>query len=140
MPDDDRSGTSALSFSRAATKSSIPRPVTAETGTMGWPSRKVPRTNSRMSSTTSSSHSSSTMVDLGEDHHAVFDPEEGADFHVLPRLGHDALVGGDDHGHDVDARGPGHHVLDELLVTGNVDDAHVPSAGQVKGRKPRARW
>lgn len=40
-------------------------------------------------------------------------------------LGHDAVVGGDDEDHAVNARGAGDHGLDEVLVAGDVDDANL---------------
>lgn len=51
---------------------------------------------------------------------------------MLHRLRHDALVGGDDKGHQVHASGTGHHVANELLVAGHIDDAEAVAAGQVK--------
>ena len=42
---------------------------------------------------------------------------------MLARLGHDALVGGDDEEGQVDAADAGQHVLDEVAVAGHIDDA-----------------
>ncbi len=75
-------------------------------------------------------------VDLGQHHQTVAHPEQGADLHVLAGLGHDPLVGRDDHGHDVDPGGAGHHVLDELLVARDVDHPQVLAARQVDVREP----
>jgi hypothetical protein len=65
----------------------------------------------------------------------VPDAQQGADLHVFAGLGHDPFVGGDHHADDVDARGAGDHVLDELLVAGYVDDAQVAAAGKVQRGK-----
>ncbi len=48
--------------------------------------------------------------------------EKLADVHVLPGLRHDRLIAGDDKEHHVDAPCPCHHVSDEPLMAGNVDD------------------
>src|SRR5690606_5035488 len=58
---------------------------------------------------------------------AATDAEEVHDREVLAGLGHDALVGGDDEEHDVDAGGPREHVADERLVAGDVDDGELLS-------------
>ena len=63
------------------------------------------------------------------------DAQQGADFHVLPGLGHDAFVGGDDHDHDIDPGGAGHHVLDEFFMTGDVHHPDVLPVRQVEGGK-----
>ena len=70
------------------------------------------------------------QVHLGEDHQALLDPEELADLQVLPGLGHDPFVRGDDQGHQVHAGGPGHHVAHEALVPRHVHDAQVLARGQ----------
>ncbi len=69
-------------------------------------------------------------VGLGEDHQALLDLEQLADFQVLPGLGHDAFVRGDDQGHQVHAGGAGHHVAHEALVARHVDDPQVLAVGQ----------
>ena len=48
---------------------------------------------------------------------------------MFPGLGHDPLVGGDHHGHDIDPGGAGHHVLDEFFMPGDVHDPHVLPIG-----------
>ena len=70
------------------------------------------------------------QVHLGEDHQALLDPKELADLQVLPGLGHDPFVRGDDQGHQVHAGGPGHHVAHEALVPRHVHDAQVLAGGQ----------
>ena len=62
-------------------------------------------------------------------------PQQGADIHVFTGLGHNAFVGGDHHGHQVDAGSPGHHVLNEFFVAGNVDDPDQLIARQPQGGK-----
>ena len=57
------------------------------------------------------------------------------DLHVLARLRHDALVGRDHHGDDVDAGRARDHVLDELLVPRHVDDADVLAVREVEVRE-----
>ncbi|GBC63122.1 hypothetical protein DENIS_4111 [Desulfonema ishimotonii] len=51
-------------------------------------------------------------------------------------LGHHTLIGGNDHGHDINSGGPGNHVLDKFFMAGHIDDADMLSARQVKGCKP----
>ena len=77
------------------------------------------------------------QVGLGEDHQALLDLEQLADLQVLPGLGHDAFVGGDDQGHQVHAGGAGHHVAHEALVARHVDDAQVPAVGQDQVGEPQ---
>ena len=62
-------------------------------------------------------------VGLGERDEAAAHAEELEDFEVLAGLGHDRIVGRDDEQREVDAGGPGEHVLDEPLVAGHVHDA-----------------
>ena len=61
-------------------------------------------------------------VALRQDDESAGHTEQAADVEVLPRLGHDGLVGRDDEGHGVEAVDAGKHVADEPLVTGNVDE------------------
>ena len=49
---------------------------------------------------------------------------------MLPRLGHDALVRGDDQQGEVDAADAGEHVLDEAFVARDVDDADLFAVGE----------
>jgi hypothetical protein len=72
-------------------------------------------------------------IDLGQRHKPVFDAQQLADFHVFPGLRHDAFVGGDDHDHDIDTGGAGHHVLDEFFMTGDVYNADMLPVRQVQG-------
>ena len=51
---------------------------------------------------------------------------------MLARLGHDALVGGHDEHHQVDARGAGEHVLDEPLMARDINDANTRPIGHVQ--------
>ena len=62
------------------------------------------------------------QIGLGEDDHARFDAQERADGQMLAGLGHHAFVSGDDEHGEVDAPDSREHVLDESLVTGDVDD------------------
>jgi hypothetical protein len=70
------------------------------------------------------------QVALGQGHQAVGDAEQVEDGHVLARLGHDALVGGDHQQGDVDAADAGEHVVDEALVAGHVDDGDLDPVRQ----------
>ncbi len=63
-------------------------------------------------------------ISLGQYHQPVPDPQEGNDVQVLACLRHHAVVGGDHEDHQIDAGSSGHHVLNESLVPGNIDDAH----------------
>ena len=56
---------------------------------------------------------------------------------MLSGLGHHPFIGCDDHHHDIDAGGAGHHVFYELLVTRHIHDAQVLSAGKIQGRKSK---
>ncbi len=51
---------------------------------------------------------------------------------MLGRLGHDALVGGDNPEDEVDAPYAGQHVLNKFLMPGDIDYAGAPPARQVK--------
>src|SRR5262249_12044411 len=53
---------------------------------------------------------------------------------MLARLWHDRIVRSDDQDREVDARGPGQHVLDEPLMAWHIDDAETVFA-QVEARK-----
>ena len=57
--------------------------------------------------------------------------EQAQDLEVFAGLGLDRFLGGDDQDGQVDAGGPGEHVLDEALVSGHVDDAEAVG-GQVE--------
>ena len=75
------------------------------------------------------------QINLGEDHQPLLDLEEFADLQVLPGLGHNAFVRGNDQGHQIHARGPGHHVAHEALVPGDVHDPQELAVGQGEGGK-----
>src|SRR5262245_18093074 len=62
------------------------------------------------------------------------DTKQLEDFEMFPGLRHDAVVGGDHEHSEVDAGGPGKHVLDEPLVPGYIDDAEAEVA-QIEPRK-----
>ena len=74
-------------------------------------------------------------IDLGDDDHAVAEPENLHDGQVLASLRHDAIVGGDHEEHQVDSRGAGDHVLDQPFVPGDIDDTHPQTVLQRQGRK-----
>ena len=102
-------------------------------------SRNVPRTSSRISSSTTSRVRVVHEVALGQGDDAVAQAEQAQDFEVLARLRHDGIVGRDDEQGEVDAGGAGEHVLDEPLVAGHVHDAEaVVAAG--RGGRSRCRW
>ena len=75
-------------------------------------------------------------VDLGQDHQSLFDPEQSADLEMLPGLGHDPLVGGNDEGQEIHTGNSGHHILDEFLMAGNIDDTKPVTAGKIKKGEP----
>ncbi len=106
-----------------------------ETGMIGAPSRNVPRTKPRPPGRPSPA-SRLDQVGLGEHDQAAADAEQAADVEVLARLGHDPLVGGDDQQDQVDPGRAGDHVVDELLVAGDVDDADRVRPGQARWAKP----
>ena len=51
---------------------------------------------------------------------------------MFHRLGHNALVGGDNQQGHVDTGHAGQHVLDKALMTGDVDEAQTPPALQIQ--------
>src|SRR5579864_660281 len=63
------------------------------------------------------------QVGLRERNDAVLQSEQLQDFEVLAGLRHNAVVGSDHEQAQIDARGPGEHVLDEALVARYIDDA-----------------
>ncbi len=69
---------------------------------------------------------------LGDDDNALLDPEQTADLKMFPGLRHDPFIGGDNKGHQVHAHNPGDHVLDKLLMTGDIDNPQTMAAGEVK--------
>ena len=69
-------------------------------------------------------------VALGDGDDAGGNVEEIEDGEMLAGLGHGAFVGGDDEEGEVDATGASEHVLDEALVTGDIDDTYVASRGE----------
>ena len=76
------------------------------------------------------------QINFGHGNESVLDAHEGTDFHVLPGLGHDAFVGGNGHGDNVDAAGPGHHVFDKFFMARHIHNAHHFAAFQGNGCKP----
>src|SRR5262249_48227162 len=75
------------------------------------------------------------QVGLGEGDDAVLQAEQSKDFEVFAGLGHDRVVGRDDEQGQVDAGGPGEHVLDEPLVPGAIDNAE-PVVAEVEPGEP----
>jgi hypothetical protein len=71
-------------------------------------------------------------VDLRERNESARQSEQRHDRQVLARLRHDAVVGCDDEHDDVDARD---HVLDEALVSRDVDDPDRATVGQLEARE-----
>ena len=69
-------------------------------------------------------------VDLVEHHDPAREPQQLEDLQVLARLGHHAVIGGDDEEHDVHARGAGHHVAHEALVSRDVDEPDPSAVGE----------
>ena len=69
-------------------------------------------------------------IGLGDHRDAVLDREQIDDVQVLDGLRHDAVVGGHDQHHVVDAAHAGEHVAHEALVAGHVDEAdHAAGVG-----------
>ena len=56
---------------------------------------------------------------------------------MLPGLRHHALVRCDDEKGHVDPACPHEHILDETLVSGNVDDAYLGTGRQLEPGKPQ---
>ncbi len=130
MPVTGLGGTLAARVARVASRFSLPNPVTAEKRHDGGAVQKGALEGLPHFLLHQLQPVRLHQVHLGEDHQALLDPEELADLQVLPGLGHDAFVGGDDQGHQVHAGGAGHHVAHEALVPGHVHDAEVLAGGQ----------
>src|SRR2546427_5585958 len=75
-------------------------------------------------------------IGLGQHDEAALDVQERADREVLARLGHHALVGGDDEHREVDAADAGEHVLHEALMPGDVDDLDDEARGLLEEGEP----
>ena len=75
----------------------------------------------------------STRSILVERHQPVPQAHQREDVQVLVRLRHDAVVGGHDEDHHVDAVRAGDHVADEIHVAGHVHDADDALVGQPAG-------
>ena len=102
-----------------------PAPVTAEVRTIAAPSRNVPRTSPRISSSTRSSQDGSTRSHLVRATTPEDRPSKVEDLHVLACLRHDRVVGRDDQHGQVETRGAREHVADEPLVAGHVDQGDL---------------
>ena len=76
-------------------------------------------------------------IALRERDDAVPHVEQIEDGEVLSRLRHHTVVGGDDEQRDIDTAGAGEHVLDEALVSRNVDDADASAARQRQPCEPQ---
>src|ERR1041385_6512327 len=62
------------------------------------------------------------LVDFCENREALLDAEQRTDVEMLARLRHDGSTGRD-HKHDeIDSADTRKHVLDETLMTGNIDE------------------
>ena len=72
-------------------------------------------------------------INFGYGHHAVFHAQQGAYLHVLASLGHNALVGCDNHNDDINSGSPGHHVFYKFFMPRHIDDAQMLPAGKIKG-------
>ena len=75
-------------------------------------------------------------VRLRDDYQTVSDSERAQDFHVLPRLRHDALVRRDQEHRQVDPARARDHLAHEALVAGDVDDADEHVGGERQRREP----
>ena len=74
-------------------------------------------------------------VALREGHDPALDAEDSQDREVLARLRHDAFVERDDEQDRVHRADPREHVADEVLMSRDIDDAHVRSAREDKPRE-----
>ena len=74
------------------------------------------------------------QVGLGDRHHAGTDPQQIHDLQVFPSLGHHPVVGCDHQQRHVHPGGAGHHVLDEFLVTRDVDQPELKPVGFPVGK------
>ena len=75
------------------------------------------------------------QIDLGQRHQPMPDTEKPHDFEMLDCLRHDSIVRGHHQNGHVHPRGARYHVLDELFVPGNVDNARRDPRPQQAGSK-----
>ena len=119
-------GLAAMQAASSAALSSVkPSPVAAEVLTIAAPSRNVPRSSPRMSSSTRSSQDRIDQVAFAQGDDAGGKPEQGKNLHVLARLRHDRVVGRDHQHRQVEPRSAGEHVANEPLVAGHVDQGKL---------------
>ena len=104
-------------------RSSIPSPRCADTGSTSTSASTEISSSARISASTAVSRSGATLSILVSDGDATRDAEQIEDGEVLARLRHDAVVGGDDEHHEIDAAGAGQHRAHQLLVARHVDEA-----------------
>src|SRR5262245_6508790 len=64
------------------------------------------------------------FVDFREDRETLLDMKKRANIEMLSCLRHYGFVGSDDKHHQIDSADAGEHVLDEALMTRNVDETH----------------
>ncbi len=112
----------AASNSRSR-NSSMPSPVTVETGMISAPSSSVSLQELRDVGRDLRLPRRRREIDLGQRDDAALDAEQIDDGEVLARLRHDAVVGRDHQQHEIDAGGAGQHVVHEFLVPRHVDEA-----------------
>ena len=72
---------------------------------------------------------------FGEHDKAFPDAEQAAYFKVLPCLGHNALVRGDDQHDHVNASRTSHHILHEALMSRDVNDAQSVAISKIQPGK-----
>ena len=75
------------------------------------------------------------QVGLGKHKQPVAQLKQIENMQMLLGLGHAAFVGGDNKEGSVDPADAGQHIFDEALVTGHINDAHLPPTGQPQVRK-----
>ncbi len=81
------------------------------------------------------SHSRLYQIDLVEHQQAVAHAQKIHDLQVLSGLGHDPVISRHDQQHQINARGPGHHVAQEALVPGHIHQTDLTPVGQGHARK-----
>ena len=77
----------------------------------------------RISDSAASARACIDGIALGQRDGRTLQTEQLGDRQMLPRLRHRPVIRGDDEQQEIDAGGPGQHVVDQLLVAGDVDEA-----------------
>ena len=119
----------AAAAARWACSAAIPSPVLAETGRWGFGKRALREQCAYLGFGSVGARCIGNIA-LGQRDGRTLQTEQLGDRQMLPRLRHRPVIRGDDEQQEIDAGGPGQHVVDQLLVAGDVDEAKCAAVGQ----------